>query len=173
MSPLATLILLSSTSAAFVAPRMNFQVSVNFPGTTLGDAVRLIHSPERWGDGRGSLFGIPSFIPRDVEGPAICGLERMVTFSALGHRVRLIGNRQQGSKVQITAPDCEVPHTTVFATVIPVQEGVMMELNVVCDYPVDATYVAQMMRLGLFAFPDDVESEHYKLVLYRQGLRSG
>jgi hypothetical protein len=162
------LLLLLRGASAFTL--MSFQFSVLFPDTPMADATRLLHSPECWGDGRVALLGLMPFAPQDVSGPFVCGAERAVAFTALGNHVRLMSSRRQSARIQLREEDGE-PHTTIYANLIPVQQGVSLEVNVICDWRGDAAYTARMLRLcGLFG-PTSDYVENKALLLYRNGLR--
>ena len=93
-----------------------------------------------------------------------------MSFTALGNRVRLMGACRQSARIQLREEDGE-PHTTIFANLIPVQHGVSLEVNVICDWRGDAAYTARMLRLcGLFG-PASECVEDKALLLYRSGLR--
>ena len=152
-------------------------VSVKFNDVMLGDAIRMIHSPERWGIGAGLMAGLSTFVPRDIEGPLIYGDECMVHFNAFGSNIRLIGKLQLKSKVTIASPDCDIPHTTIDTIITPDHEStraLQLSMHVRSDYPIPHTAqdLRDALQLGLFSCVEPIAEEHEILRLYRQLLKT-
>ena len=154
------------------APAMKAtRVVIPFKGVRLEDAVSLIHSPERWASGAGLMSGIDPFLYYGVSGPFVCGPERMLTFRALGHCVRLMGYRRRQATVTITAPNGEVPHTRVSATVWGTGgTGVTLALRIESQLDIDAVLLASAIRVGLFGCADIDFPENEAMRSYRSGL---
>lgn len=105
-------------------------IGMNFPHLDVCDGCRLIHSPEQWASGAGLMLGVSTFDLRGIKGPVCCGKECMVQFDGVGRRFRLVGRDKHECKVTITDTDCDTPHTTVVAKVIPLSTGFRLVLNI-------------------------------------------
>lgn len=157
--------------------KSDLYVNVHFKDVMLGDAIRVIHSPERWATGVGIMAGLPTFTPSDVEGPLIYGDECMVRFGAFGSTLRLIGKMQLKSKVTITSPESDIPHTIIDTTIIPDKNHtrhLTLCIHIRSEYPIP--YMSQDLKValqyGLFRCIDPDINEIEKLVLYRQLLKA-
>ena len=86
-------------------------VSIPFRGVNVGDAVRLIHSPEQWAAGACLFGGLQTFIIYAVTPPEVYGNEHTVSFRAMGHLVRLFATHKRACHITVTAGGAEVRYS--------------------------------------------------------------